>query len=153
MTFDFYTKALSQYTHDIKFEDLPADVIEKVKIMTMHTIAASLASIPLPQAQVTIDKTEAKGGTPEATVWGGKVGKVPMDEAAFANGTLADILDWEDCSWAGHPSAGAIPAAFAVTEALGKSGKDYITAVVAGIDHRRPDVLRLHASPEARYVG
>ncbi len=153
MSFDFYTKALSQYTYDIKFEDLPADVIEKVKVMTMHTLAASLASIPLPQAQVTIDKAEAKGGIPEATVWGGKCTKIPMDEAAFANGTLADILDWEDCSWAGHPSAGAIPAAFAVTEALGKSGKDYITAVVAGMEVYIRAAMAMQPSEEFQKSG
>ena len=58
----------------------------------------------------------------EATIVGDG-SKVPCAAAAFANGTLADILDWEDCSWTGHPSAGAIPAALAMGELVKASGK------------------------------
>jgi 2-methylcitrate dehydratase PrpD len=43
-------------------------------------------------------------------------------------------MEWEDCSWTGHPSAGVIPAALAVGERVKSSGKDYITAVVAGYE-------------------
>ena len=153
MTFDHYTKALCQYAHDVRFEDLPDQVVEKIKSMTMHTIAASLAALPLQQAQVTIEKTEEKAGRPQSTIWGGQKGKVPMEEAAFANGTLADILDWEDCSWAGHPSAGAIPAAFAVTEALGRSGKDYIAAVAAGMEVYLRAAMAMQPSEEFQQSG
>jgi len=74
---------------------------------------------------------QRRGGVAEATVWGSDGRKVPVQEAAFANGTMADIVDWEDCSWTGHPSAGAIPVAMAVAEACRQSGQDYLTAVVA----------------------
>jgi 2-methylcitrate dehydratase PrpD len=45
---------------------------------------------------------------------------------------MADMLDWEDCSWTGHPSANAIPGGLALAEAIGVSGKEYILAVVGG---------------------
>ena len=86
------------------------------------------------QADKAIFMTMRKGGIPEATVWGSGGGKVPVEEACFANGTLADLMDWEDCSCTGHPSAGAIPVSFAMCEALGCTGKDYITAVTAGYE-------------------
>ncbi len=60
--------------------------------------------------------------------------KVSCIQAAFANGTLADILGWEDCSWTAHPSANAIPAALAIDERLSASGRDYITSIVAGYE-------------------
>ncbi len=55
-------------------------------------------------------------------------------EADYANGTAADVLDWEDCTWTGHASAGAVPAAFAYGEQKHASGKEVITAIVAAYE-------------------
>lgn len=129
-----YTQQLSEFLADIQFEDLPKEVIDQVKRLTIHTIGVSLAAAPLEQTKNAIALVAGNGGTMEATVWGGKGLKVPAESAAFANATMADILDWEDCSWTGHPSAGAIAAAFAVAEARKLSGKDYITAVVSAYE-------------------
>ena len=71
-------------------------------------------------------------------------------QAAFANGTLADVLDWEDCSWTGHPSAGAIPAALAVGEMVKASGKDYITSIVAGYEVYQRIAMAVQPSLEFR---
>lgn len=129
-----YTQQLSEFLVNIKYEDLPKEVIEQVKRLTIHTIGVSVAAASIEQAGSAIRLAEENGGKEEATVWGGSGMKVPAENAAFANATQADILDWEDCSWTGHPSAGAISAAFAVAEAKGLTGKDYITAVVAAYE-------------------
>ena len=128
------TQKVSEFIESIRFEDFPPEVVEQVKRLTIHTIGVSIAAAPITQAQNAIALSEEKGGKPESTIWGGSGIKVPAENAAFSNGTLADILDWEDCSWTGHPSAGVISGAYAVAEALGASGKDYITAVVAGYE-------------------
>lgn len=47
---------------------------------------------------------------------------------------MGDALDWEDCSVTGHPSAGVIPTAVIATEVLHKSGKEMLTAIVAGYE-------------------
>lgn len=132
--YNYYTKKLSEYFYNLKFEELPEAVIEQVKKITLHTLAAGFSSLPTEQSKRAIALTERKGGIAEATVWGGSGLKVPKEEAAFANGTMADIMDWEDCSWTGHPSAGAVPAALAVGEAEHISGKEYIEAVAAGFE-------------------
>lgn len=77
---------------------------------------------------------QEKGGHPHSTVWGSRNLKVPMEDAAFANATMADVLDWEDCGWTGHPLAGAIPVAYAVAEKEHLSGKKYIEAVTAAYE-------------------
>ena len=84
-------------------------------------------------AQKAIELAIKKGGVPEATIWGSHT-KAPMGEAAFANATTADVLDWEDCTWTGHASAGTVPVGIAVSEALHKSGADFLTAMVAGYE-------------------
>lgn len=142
-----YTQQLSEFLADLTYEQLPSSVIEQVKRLTIHTIGVSLAAEPIEQTQNAIRLSEENGGAPQATIWGGHGQKVPAESAAFANGTIADILDWEDCSWTGHPSAGAIPAAFALTEGRKKTGKDYITAVAAAYEGYQRIAMAVQPSP------
>lgn len=130
-----YTQNLADYAVDIKFEKLPEEVIERAKMLTLHTLGVSLAAKPieLSDSAIKVAKAANGGAGGEASVWiGGE--KLSMASAAFANGTLADMLDWEDCAWAGHPNAGAIPVAMAVAEGLKKNGKEFIEAVVAALE-------------------
>jgi len=129
-----YTKTLADYAVNLKYQDLPKEVVEQVKLLTLHTLGVSLAGCTTKQGKDAIALAKAFGnGKDEATLVGDG-SKVSIVQAGFANGTLADVLDWEDCSWTGHPSSGAIPAALAVGEKIGASGKDYITSVVAGYE-------------------
>lgn len=142
------TQQLSEFIADLKYEDIPKEVIEQVKRLTLHTIGVSVASASIKQAHNAIKLAEDNGGVEEATVWGGSGKKIPAESAAFANGTQADFLDWEDCSWTGHPSAGAIPTAFAVSEAKNKTGKDYILAVVAAYEGYQRIAMAVQPSKE-----
>lgn len=129
-----YSHRLAAYAHGLGFEDLPADVVEQAKLLTLHVIGVSLAGRQTKQGSDAVRLALEMGGDcAEATLWGERR-RVSAPQAAFANGTLADVLDWEDCSWTGHPSAGAIPAAFAAAERAGASGRDYLTAIVAGYE-------------------
>ncbi len=130
-----YTKQLSEYAANMTFDKIPAEVLERAKMLTLHAIGVSLAAGPLPQAGAAVRNALAmnggKGGG--ATIWvGGE--KASPAAAVFANGSIADILDWEDCAWTGHPTAGVIPSAMAMAEDLHKSGKDFLTAVVTGYE-------------------
>lgn len=130
-----YTQKLADYAVDMKYENIPEEVIERAKMLTLHTLGVSLAAKPIDLSEAAVKVAEAANGGVggEASVWiGGQ--KLSMASAAFANGTLADMLDWEDCAWAGHPNAGAIPVAMAVAEGLKKSGKEYLEAVVAALE-------------------
>ncbi|WP_243242540.1 MmgE/PrpD family protein [Anaerotruncus colihominis] len=98
----------------------------------MQTIGVSLCGAELKQIKDAIDlaKEISPGSEGTATLWAdGK--KVSWEAAAFAAGTMGDMLDWEDCSGTGHSSAGVIPTAVIAAEVLKKSGKDLFTAVVA----------------------
>lgn len=131
-----YTEILSEFTANLKYEDIPVEVRERAKLIAMQTVGVSLATKGTSVAErcVTLGKftggVQTEGG---ATLW--TTGeKSTVAGAAFCNSTLADALDWEDCSWTGHPSAGIVPVAFAVAEAEHKTGKEYITAIVAAYE-------------------
>ena len=130
-----YTHTLSEYSVNLHYDAIPADVLKRVKLMTLHTLGVSMAagSIDLTKSAVQTGLLINGGTGGKATSWVG-AHKLSAASAAFVNGTLADMLDWEDCSWCGHPSAGTFPAALALAEELGVSGKTYLEAVVAGLE-------------------
>ena len=45
-----YTRLLGKYASELKYEDLPAEVIEQAKKITLHTIAVAIASMTFPIA-------------------------------------------------------------------------------------------------------
>lgn len=143
-----YTQALCDNLANISYKDLPRDVIDQVKRITCHVIGVAIASAPMNTTKNAKYLAERRGGIPEATIWGGKGAKIPAELAAFANATQADALDWEDCSWTGHPSAGAVSAAFAVAEARGLSGADYITAVATAYEGYQRIAMAVQPSHE-----
>lgn len=61
---------------------------------------------------------------------------VPAPSSAFANGTAAHILDFDDsfAPLTGHPSAPLVPAVLALAEERGFSGAAVLDAYVAGIE-------------------
>ena len=74
-------------------------------------------------------------GAEEATVIGTPL-RVAVEDAAFANGTAAHALDYDDLnqSLSGHPSAPILPAALAVAERAGADGAALLTAFVVGVE-------------------
>ncbi|MCC2879611.1 MmgE/PrpD family protein [Lachnoclostridium pacaense] len=129
------TKQLCHFIKTLKYEDIPPAVIEQAKMMVMQTCGVSLCSAQLKQVRdaMEIYKEMSPGEEGCATLWAdGK--KVSWEAAAFTAGTMGDALDWEDCSVTGHPSAGVIPAAVIASEVLHRSGKELLTAVVAGYE-------------------
>lgn len=143
-----YTKIIADYLSNLKYEDIPEEVIERAKLVTLHTIGAAISAVKTEAGQNIIDvaKTLGAGGR-EATIIGDGT-KVSVGNAVLAGGTLADLLDWEDCGWTGHPSAGAVPTGLAVGEAYHKSGKEYLTALVGGYDVYQRVAMAVQPSPK-----
>lgn len=143
-----YTQIIADYLSDLKYENIPEDVVERAKLVTLHTIGAAIAATRTEAGKniVEIAKTLGDGGKTATIIGDGT--KVGLGNAVLASGTLADLLDWEDCAWTGHPSAGAVPTGLAVSEAYHKSGKDYITALVGGYDVYQRIAMAVQPSPE-----
>ena len=129
-----YTKGLANYIANVKFEDIPGDVVELGKMLTLHCVGAALAAKGQSPAKSSAASARDLGNSADtmATLWG--VGKVPLMSSIVANTTASDAMDWEDCSWTGHPTASMVPVALAMCEAYGKSGKDYLTAMISGFE-------------------
>jgi 2-methylcitrate dehydratase PrpD len=57
-----------------------------------------------------------------------------VESAALINGVAAHVLDYDDVSLDGHPSAVLAPAILAQAEASGSSGGEMLTAYIAGFE-------------------
>ena len=96
LTTTTYTQQLSEYIEQLKYEDLPAEVLERAKMLLIHTIGAALAAGNTDTAaKVSKMAREANGGeVGPTTVWGSGT-KLAAVNAALVLGTLSDVLDRE----------------------------------------------------------
>ncbi|MBQ6575265.1 MAG: MmgE/PrpD family protein [Lachnospiraceae bacterium] len=130
-----YTGELARYLVNLKYEDLPDEVVTRAKYILLQTVGAALAAKGTDIARkadvLAVEANNGLGGSVTRWLEGGKISPA---NAALLAGVLTDALDWEDCSWTGHPSAGIIPVAIIAAEEKGKSGKDLITAIVGAYE-------------------
>ena len=129
---------LARHAATLRYEALPRELLELTKQCVLDTLGVSIgASGIADEANIVHDYVRDLGGKPESTIWGFG-GKAPAAWAAFVNGSLGHMLDYDDVSDGGHVSIATIPPGFAIAEKLGAerkvSGKDFLTAIVAGTD-------------------
>ena len=129
-----FTENLAEYVANLRYEDLPTEVIQQAKKVILDAWACQVACSLLDNGRLIIKFGQALGGPPEASVLGSNY-KISAINAALVNGTLGhgDEID-ESLEECGHTSAVTVPAALACGEREQASGKDMITAVVAGYD-------------------
>jgi 2-methylcitrate dehydratase PrpD len=129
------TRQLARHAATLRYEALPPALVEMTKQCVLDTIGVSIgASTLAPEAAILAEYASDLGGKPESTILGFG-GKAPAPWAAFVNGSLGHMLDYDDLGESGHPSIVTIPVALAVAEKLGGvSGRELITAITAGTD-------------------
>jgi 2-methylcitrate dehydratase PrpD len=129
--------ALANNIVAIKFDDIPASALDNTKKSLLDAIGVTLAAGALGEGcKEFVNLAIAAGGKKESTIIGFNT-KVPSFMAAFANGSMAHALDFEDSHDGAlvHPNAATIPAALAVAESLGNiNGEDFAASIVLGCD-------------------
>lgn len=114
---------------------LPADVRERLALHLLDTLGCGLAAVRTGAGTHATTVAAAQGGTSEASLLGSPA-RVPAAVAAFANGTRCHALDFDDTHEGGicHASAVVAPAALAVGERRGRSGRDVLDAYARGCE-------------------
>ena len=124
---------LAAYAHRLRYEDLDAATIERVKTHVIDTIGCGLCAWD--ERPVRICRDIALSANGPATIIGTHR-QATIDMAAFANGAAFRYLDFNDSyvvKFAVHPSDN-IAACLAVAEAERASAKELITAIVIGYE-------------------
>ncbi|MBV9815737.1 MAG: MmgE/PrpD family protein, partial [Alphaproteobacteria bacterium] len=85
--------------------------------------------------QLLLDELAEAGGAPQASVIG-HAARLPALSAALVNGAASHALDYDDVNMAmpGHPSVAILPALLALAELKRSSGREVITAFIAGYE-------------------
>jgi 2-methylcitrate dehydratase PrpD len=132
------TAKLATYVAELKFEDIPQEVRERAKALTLDFLGSAIRARRDAESTPSLFKTlealalDARG---EVTVFGDNRTWTPA-MAALLNGALGHSLDFDDthADASLHPSAPVVPAAFAVGEMVAASGREVLTAIVAGYE-------------------
>jgi 2-methylcitrate dehydratase PrpD len=127
---------LSEYIVGLKYQDLPAEVVQRAKAATLDAIGCMIMASRIPLGSIMIKMVRDLGGVPESTVVTGGF-KTSCVNAAMANGTLVHADELDDLGGmgvGGHPGAVTVPPGLALAEREGVNGKAYITALVLGYD-------------------
>ena len=123
------TRSLASYVSNLKYEDLPPLVVEKGKLQILDALGNAIGGYPLSLSKTFLGMAKDLGGGSEEATLIGDGTKVSVPLAAFGNGALATMLDYD-----AHVGSLAVPGALAAGEASGISGKELITSVVAGYE-------------------
>src|SRR5438045_445452 len=132
------TETLAGYVADLRFDDIPPEVLERAKVLTLDflgsTIRARREAESTPSLLKMLEALQLDGNG-YSTVFGDSKAWTPAI-AALLNGALGHSLDFDDthADSSLHPSAPVVPAAFAVGEMTGSSGREVLTAIVAGYE-------------------
>jgi 2-methylcitrate dehydratase PrpD len=131
------TREIAEFAVAIRYEDLPADLIDNAKQCIRDSLGCGVFGATTPWTQAVARTVGLLGQSRTASAWGMKVKADPLG-AAFINGTAAQGYELDDChdQSMSHYGAGVIPAVLACTEgAFGAfDGKQVIRAVVAGYE-------------------
>ena len=125
--------ALAQYATDLRYEDLPEDIVRTAKRTILDTLGCAFGGYTAGPSQIAIKLASDVNAKRGATVLCNGI-KTSPDLAAFANGVMIRYLDFNDAfvsltHGAGHPSD-TIAALLAAAELRERSGRDLITATV-----------------------
>jgi 2-methylcitrate dehydratase PrpD len=137
------TAQLAAFVAGLRFEEIPAPVLEHVKLALVDLVGCALYGSTLPWTQLAHRYVMSEQAVAASGLWGTSLRTSPT-LAALANGTAAHAAEIDDLHKASfhHPSAAVVPAALAVADALATlgeaprtiTGAELLTAMVAGYE-------------------
>src|SRR5712691_1099574 len=129
------TVRLAEYAAALRYQDLPATVVQQAKDCITDTVSAGICGSALPWSRIVIDYAERTGPGGKCHILGRGGPAVQAPAAALANGALAHAFELDSLTRPGagaHPGATVLPPALAIAQERGADGRALIAAFVAG---------------------
>src|ERR1700751_4223739 len=130
------SREFAAFVAGLKFEDLPPEVVDRAKGVTLQALTSALLARDLPasrQALALMQEEEAGGGGLASVLCNGS--KLTKAGAGFVN---AEVIfaggKWDTFRMLTHPGIAILPAALVAAEISGASGKEFLVAVAAGYE-------------------
>lgn len=130
-----FTLILSNHLANLRYEDLSTEVIEKSKMHILDGIGNQVCGSQESGARIMLKFAMAAKSAGNSTVVTSPV-KMWPPLAGLVNGTMAHSIEMDDAHRDSLTKSGSVivPAAIAVAEHCGASGKDLILALVCGYE-------------------
>jgi 2-methylcitrate dehydratase PrpD len=131
----YTTEKLAEFALSIRSEDLSDAVITAAKRCILDLLGAARAGYDTESAVALYHMAQKNFSAGKSSIWF-TPNKMTASAAALVNAASASALDLDDGNRkaAGHPGASIIPAAVAVAQEVGASGRDILAAMTIGYD-------------------
>ena len=128
------SRLLAERLADVRYSDLPADVIDHARRAVTDWLGSALAGSIEKPARLAQTVAAGFGASSEATIF--SAGRASAPAAAFANGVASHILELDDIHRGStvHAAAPIVSAALAVAEREHADGRAFLAAVVLGYE-------------------
>jgi 2-methylcitrate dehydratase PrpD len=142
-------RTLAEFAVGLGYEVIPNAVIDRAKTCIIDTVGAMTFGADLPWSRIIIEYVHRTSAPGKGSLVGTEY-KARGQLAALANGVLAHAFELDslcDPSVGVHPGASLTAPGIPVAQAQGRSGKELLTAFVAGFEvmYRIGDAAR-HSS-------
>ncbi len=121
--------ALTDFARRFSCDAMSAQARERARLVLLDTLGCALAARPHKIGRLVVAQARAAGGAPQASLIGG--GRATALQAAFANGALANAVDFDEGS---HVATFALPAALAMAQRQRASGAAFFEAFVVAFE-------------------
>lgn len=130
------TRDLAQFASALRYENIPREAVECIKLSMLDSIGCCLFGATLPWTRKVAALVEGEGAQPVASLMGmGRKSSVSL--AVLVNSTAGHAFELDDIHKESivHPGSLAMPVAMAFAEAAGGvPGQDVITGMIAGYE-------------------
>jgi MmgE/PrpD N-terminal domain len=130
------SREFAVFVADLEFEDLPPEVVDRAKGVTLQALSSALIARDMPasrQALALMQEEEAGGGGAATVLCHGE--RLTKAGAAFVNAEMIFAGGkWDTFRMLTHPGIAILPAALVAAEIAGASGKEFLAAVTTGYE-------------------
>ena len=129
------TEDLARFAVETPVGSIPETILHQGKRCFINYLAVSLYAARDPSLNILLSVFRQEGGARQATVLGTGI-RTSLQNAALANGYLGHLEDFDDTHFPTvlHPSSPTLPAALAVAEQRGASGRELLAAAVLAME-------------------
>lgn len=129
------TRQLAERAAHLRFEDIDEDAKAVARQCLLDWFGVTLAGARESCTAIVAEDAEDQGGNPQATLVGRGI-RLASRQAALVNGTASHAHDYDDVNMAlsGHATVAVAGGLLALAERQDASGRDLLTAFVAGYE-------------------
>ncbi len=129
------TKILAEFIHDSSYDGLPDNVRREGVRSFLNWVGVAIGGSHHETVDIAVSALQPFSGPPQASLFG-RTERFDIMNAAFLNGVASHIFDFDDTHLKTiiHPAGPVASAILAHAEMKPVSGKDFLDALVVGIE-------------------